>query len=186
MPNPAEVEELYRAASEPPPLNESAAMAALFARLYGRLRGRDDLVAVEAREGAHLAGFAYGHPWVREDEDDAWTGELLARLGDAADLLDGSVVVYFLAVHPKQQGTGLGRELLRALLRASGAKRAWLQTRDEPTPAMSLYLSEGWQPIGFGPEAPNGEPGRVLLWSSRAVQPRSTSGGRRNSAFDLE
>lgn len=167
MPETEEIERLYRAASQGPPLNETEETAALFARIYGVLRDRSDVVAVESREDQRLAGFAYGHQWKREEEQDPWSRELIERLGDAAQLLDGSFVVYLLVVDPSHQRTGLGRELLRDLLHASDAERAWLQTRDEESPAMALYLSEGWDPIGYGPEAANGLPGRVMLWKWR-------------------
>ncbi len=71
-------------------------------------------------------------------------------------------MVYLLAVQPPQKRTGLGRRLLRTLLEASGASAAWLLTRDEETPAKTLYLSEGWRPVGHGPDAPNGRPGLVM------------------------
>lgn len=164
MPETEEIERLYRVASQGPPLYETEETAALFARIYGVLRDLSDLVAVESRQDGHLVGFAYGHPWKRDEEQDPWSMELIERLGDAAHLLDGSFVVYLVVVDPAHQRTGLGRELLRDLLDSSGAERAWLQTRDEESPAMALYLSEGWEPIGYGPEAPNGLPGRVLLW----------------------
>lgn len=165
MPETDEIEELYRVASQGPPLHETEETASVFARIYGWLRDRSDLVAVETREDGRLVGFAYGHPWKRDEQHDSWSRELIERLGDAAQLLEGSFVVYLLAVDPAHQRSGLGRELLRVLLHASGAERAWLQTRDEESPAMALYLSEGWDPIGYGPEAPNGLPGRVMLWT---------------------
>lgn len=160
----AEVEHLYSVASHGPPLSETEETASMFARLYGWLRSRPDLITVEARsrEGT-LVGFSYGHRWFWAEQTDPWSNELRERLGeDAAGKLDGTFVVYLLAVDPQRQRTGLGRRLLRSLLEASGAPGAWLQTRDEETPAKSLCVSEGWRPIGHGPNAPNGRPGLVM------------------------
>jgi ribosomal protein S18 acetylase RimI-like enzyme len=160
---PEDVAELYAAASAPPPLREPPAVAAGFADLYAWLRGRPDLVTAETWDQAGLAGFAYGHPWWWAEQDDAWSLQLRERLGTAAARLDGRLAVYLLAVHPRAGRRGLGRRLLREVVAAGGASGAWLQTRDEDTPAAALYRAEGWTPLGHGPDAPDGRPGLVLV-----------------------
>lgn len=160
-----EVESLYFAAFHGPPLNESRETARQFAQLYRWLVARRDLVTVctRTRQDRVLAGIAYGHPWFWAEQSDNWAGTLRELLGEAAASLEGRFAVYLLAVDPGYRRHGLGRMLLRRLLETAGAQRAWLITRDELTPAMTLYVSEGWQPVGHGPDTPNGRPGLVLV-----------------------
>jgi ribosomal protein S18 acetylase RimI-like enzyme len=162
VPSAAGVESLYHAATCGHPLRETRATAAGYARLYAALLRRPDLEAVAARAaGGQLAGFAYGHGWRWAEQADDWAAQLQERLGGAAGLLDGRFAVYLLAVHPWYRRAGLGRQLLQTLLSATRTG-AWLITRDEPTPAMALYQREGWEPIGHGPDTPDGRPGLVL------------------------
>jgi RimJ/RimL family protein N-acetyltransferase len=149
MPAPEEVERLWRAASEPPPLSEPPSTAALYAQLYEYSRALPGLVTVSSRRDGELIGLAYGHPWSWASATDPWSQQLRERLGDAADRIAGA---------------GLGRRLLHTLLDHGGAERAWLQTTDVDTPAHRLYLAEGWEPAGHGPDAPDGRPGLVLTW----------------------
>ncbi|MBO0801598.1 MAG: GNAT family N-acetyltransferase [Nocardiopsaceae bacterium] len=160
-----EIESLYFAAFHGPPLYESREAARSFAQLYGWLLPRPDLVTVfsRTRQGAELAGIAYGHPWRWAEQSDEWAAQLRERLGESAASLEGRFAVYLLAVDPGYRGKGLGRLLLRSALEAAGAERAWLITRDEQTPAMALYTAEGWVPVGQGPDTPNGRPGLVLI-----------------------
>src|SRR3954470_2689826 len=161
-PAPPDVEALYRDASRDAPLCEPPEVATMFARLYGALLARRDVLTVSLREAGWLVGFAYGHPWHWQEQSDPWGAQLRERLGKAADLLEDSLAVYLLAVDPARRRQGLGAALLDALLAEIG-KPAWLVTRDEPTPAQALYEQGGWRPVGHGPDAPNGRPGLVLL-----------------------
>ena len=162
VPSAAEVGSLYYAATCGSPLRESRAAAAGCARLYAARLRRPDLEAVAARAASgQLAGFAYGHGWRWAEQADDWAVQLKDRLGGAADRLDGRLAVWLLAVHPWYRRAGLGRELLQALLSATKTG-AWLITHDEPTPAMALYLREGWEPVGHGPGTPGARPGLVL------------------------
>jgi GNAT superfamily N-acetyltransferase len=162
VPAAAEVEGLYRDASRDAPLCEPPEVAAMFAELYGGLRARPDVLTASLRKAGRLVAFAYGRPWHWQEQTDLWGSQLRERLGEAADLLEDSLALYLLAVDPTSRRQGLGAALLDALLGAAG-KRAWLVTRDEPTPARALYEQNGWRPIGHGPDAPNGRPGLVLL-----------------------
>jgi GNAT superfamily N-acetyltransferase len=169
MPAPEEVERLWRAASEPPPLSEPPSTAALYAQLYEYSRALPGLVTVSSRRDGELVGLAYGHPWSWATATDPWSQQLRERLGEVADEIDGAFAVVLLAVHPSAAGAGLGRRLLHALLDRGAAKRAWLQTTDLDTPARRLYAAEGWEPIGHGPDAPDGRPGLVLSWRAGAA-----------------
>jgi ribosomal protein S18 acetylase RimI-like enzyme len=145
------------------PLYETRDTALHYAKLYGWLLSRPDLVIVFVNHDGELAGFAYGHLWRWAEQADDWSVELRERLAEAAASLEGRFAVYLLAVHPDYRRHGMGRRLLRRLLHAAGTERAWLIRRDEPTPAMALYEAEGWKPIGHGPDTPNGRPGLVLI-----------------------
>lgn len=62
-----------------------------------------------------------------------------------------AAVVSLLAVAPGEQTRRLGRTLLRAVTRhlnASGYARAVLHALVDNRPAVRLYESEGWQPVG--------------------------------------
>ncbi len=158
----AEVEQLYREASRGAPLGEPPEVAAVFAALYGALLPRPDLLTTSLRADGRLVGFAYGHPWHWPEQSDPWGRQLRTRLDVAADLLEGSFAVCLLVVDPSRRRQRLGGALLDTLL-AETRERAWLMTRDDPTPALALYEQRGWRRIGHGPDAPNGRPGLVLL-----------------------
>lgn len=161
-PTPPEVADLYAAASHGPPLSEPRAQADAYAQLYSYVMTRDDAAWVASRHDGALVGLAYGHRWRWDHQSDAWSSQLRERLGPAAERLEDSFAVYLLCVHPAVQRQGEGRRLLSDLLHTAGASRAWLQTRDESTPARLLYEAAGWSPVGHGPDAPDGRPGLVL------------------------
>lgn len=162
-PTAAEVLELYAEATQGPPLSEPRAQAEAYGGLYGYVLGRDDVAWVAARLHGRLVGVAYGHDWRWERQTDGWSQQLAERLdAPAAAAIEGSLATYLLAVSPSVQRQGLGRRLLGELLVAAGTSRAWLQTRDEETPARTLYRSGGWVELGHGPDAPDGRPGLVL------------------------
>jgi len=56
--------------------------------------------------------------------------------------------VQLLAVHPKFTHRGLGFELLKQLMVASGAPVHWLQLEDTDTPARRLFRRMGYRPLG--------------------------------------
>ncbi|GAA1459364.1 GNAT family N-acetyltransferase [Nocardiopsis exhalans] len=160
-PTPAEVESLYAAASAPPPLNEPSSTAALFARLYAVNVNRPDTIVLAAHEGTELIGFVYGYPWAWS-EDDPWGQQLRQRLGEDQRELADSYAVPLLAVHPRAWGRGLGTALLSRIVEEAPG-RLWLQTTDADTPALRLYLRQGWRRVGVGPDAPDGRPGAVFV-----------------------
>ncbi|MCA0297081.1 MAG: GNAT family N-acetyltransferase [Actinobacteria bacterium] len=163
MPTSEAVEQLYALASARPPLTEPADVAEVYATLYDLALDRTDLVTVTAREVGELIGFGYGHPWRWAEQADEWSRELAEELGDEAAGLEDSFAVQLLAVHPSFVRRGLGFELLKQLMVASGAGVHWLVVSDVDSPARRLYRRMGYRPLGRGPEAPNGEPGLVLV-----------------------
>lgn len=161
-PTPGEVADLYAAASQGPPLSEPRAQADAYAELFRHVLTRGDAAWVGRRVDGTLVGLAYGHHWRWGAQTDQWSSQLRERLGPAAPRLEDSFAVYLLAVHPSVQRQGLGGRLLDGLLRTADVTRAWLQTRDEQTPARVLYRAAGWTEVGHGPDAPDGRPGLVL------------------------
>lgn len=163
MPTAAEVEGLYAVASCVAPLNESPQVAKVFANLYAHSRDLPGAIAITARRGNELVGFAYGHTWRWDTSTDSWSDLLSDRLGAAASRLEGSLVVELVAVAPQETRSGLGRQLLQTLLSASDHATSWLVTTDLDAPARRLYERSGWAALGHGPDAPNGEPGLVMI-----------------------
>jgi ribosomal protein S18 acetylase RimI-like enzyme len=163
LPSPEEVEQLYAIASGRPPLAEPAEVAEMFAALYELALDRTDLVAVTAREMGELIGFGYGHRWLWSEQSDEWSQDLAERLGGGAAGLEDSFAIQLLAVHPSFARHGLGFELLKQLMVTSGCAVHWLATTDVDSPAQRLYRRMGYRSLGLGPEAPNGEPGLILV-----------------------
>ncbi len=115
----------------------------------------DAVMAIEVR--------AYPFPWTRgifrdcllagypsllalEDDRPAGYG-LLSIAADEAHLLN-------LCTAPERQSRGLGRHLLRALVRSArdrGAQRIFLEVRPSNPAAIALYDSEGFNEIGRRP-----------------------------------
>ncbi len=57
--------------------------------------------------------------------------------------------VQTIGVAPQAQGSGIGRALLRDLLRAAGNRAVYLEVRTDNAPAIALYESEGFARIGL-------------------------------------
>jgi hypothetical protein len=163
MPSPAEVGELYAAAAAEPPLHESRETAELFADLYAASLSRSDLVAVSARAHGRLVGFAYGHPWQWTEQQDPWAQQLTKRLASQAPALDDTFALFLLARDPADYFRGLGHAVLTEWFAGIGDRRVWLLTTDVDSPARRLYASFGFAAIGHGPDAPDGNPGLVML-----------------------
>ena len=57
--------------------------------------------------------------------------------------------VQTIGVRPDAQGSGLGRALLRHLLRVADGRRVLLEVRTDNTKALGLYTSEGFVRLGI-------------------------------------
>lgn len=158
-----DVRSLYASAAERPPLNEPASSAELFASVYEASVKSERVIAVAGVHEGRLVAFAYGHPWLWEEQTYPWARELHDRLGDNASKLDGTYSLNLLARNPEERYRGLGRAVLTRWIRAIGESTCWLQTSDVDSPARRLYISLDFKAIGHGPEAPNGRPGLVLM-----------------------
>lgn len=163
LPSPDEVEQLYALASSRSPATEDEDVAATYAALYDLALDRSDLVAVTAREVGELVGFGFGHRWNWAEQTDEWSRDLAELLGEDAVQLEGSFAVQLLAVHPSFTKHGLGFELLKQLMIASASPVHWLITPDADTAGRRLFRRMGYRPLATGPEAPNGEPGLLLV-----------------------
>lgn len=105
---------------------------------------REGLRAVAARdEDGRLVGIAYGYlgrpgQW--------WHDQVRAAMDrDSAQAwLSSAFEVCELHVRPALHGTGLGRELLLALLAGTPARTAVLTTPDSETRARGFYRRGGW------------------------------------------
>lgn len=163
LPAREDVRALYAAAAQRPPLNEPASSAELFASVYEASVRSDRVLAVSATDEGRLVAFAYGHPWLWEEQTYPWAQELQDRLGEDAVKLDGTYSLNLLARDPDERYRGLGLAVLTRWIQAIGESACWLQTSDIESPARRLYRSLAFEALGHGPQAPNGRPGLVLL-----------------------
>ncbi|MGC3994409.1 MAG: GNAT family N-acetyltransferase [Propionicimonas sp.] len=163
LPGPDEVEDLYALASRSAGDAGVSDAAALSATLYDLALDRDDVVAVTAREVGELVGFGYGHRWRWAEQTDDWSLDLAARLGADAAGLEDAFAVQLLAVHPSFTRHGLGFELLKRLMIASGAPVHWALVPDENSPAVRLFRRMGYRRLAHGPESATGSPGLLLV-----------------------
>lgn len=96
--------------------------------------------------GAGVAGFAVaGHPAVA-----GFALVTAPGTGGAGDPEDAAYLS-LLAVHPRTQGLGLGRDLLWAAVDAAsraGHARCVLHALEDNVPALGLYRSAGFRPSG--------------------------------------
>lgn len=105
---------------------------------------RDGLRAVAADDDTgRMVGVAYGYlghagQW--------WHDQVASALepGAVQRWLVGAFEVCELHVRPSTQGTGLGRDLLLALLAGTPARTAVLTTPDAETRARAFYRRGGW------------------------------------------
>ncbi len=115
-----------------------------------------DVDAVVALEEAAFGAAAWNPRQVAGSLADPHAAGLLAPgagfvlgrlLGEEAELLR-------VAVHPARRRAGLGRALLagfEARCRAAGARRAFLEVREDNAPARALYAAAGWALLGRRP-----------------------------------
>ena len=138
---------VYAAAFGQPPYREGPEQAGAFvarARRYATERDsvRLALVTDDGPAAMALAVLARPGDWWRDraaeavgpEKTERWIGELCLE-------------VVHLAVHPEQQGRGLGR-LVHDLVRAGKpARTALLSCNPAATPANGLYAGRGWTSI---------------------------------------
>jgi len=101
-------------------------------------------------------------------EDDRPIGFALVTAPDTGDDdLGDAAYLSLLAVDPRVQGRGLGRSLLRAAVEAAGRagySRCLLHALDDNAPALRLYRSAGFRPVGAAfPHALSGRPTRAWV-----------------------
>ncbi|MCX8018707.1 MAG: ribosomal protein S18-alanine N-acetyltransferase, partial [Rhodocyclaceae bacterium] len=104
---------------------------------------------------------AYAFPWSQQIFTDClkvgyscWVGELDAAIIAHAvmGIAAHECQIFNLCVHPRWQGRGIGRSMLRHLLRVAqrrGAKTAFLEVRVSNAVALALYRSEGFCEVGL-------------------------------------
>ncbi|GAB3307620.1 ribosomal protein S18-alanine N-acetyltransferase [Luteimonas notoginsengisoli] len=89
-----------------------------------------------------------GYPaWILHDDRRVLGYGVLSVAADEAHVLN-------LCIEPREQGRGVGRRLLRALLRLAaghGARRVFLEVRPSNPHAIALYDKEGFNEIGRRP-----------------------------------
>ena len=117
---------------------------------------------VVAVDDAGLGGFA-----LVTDPGSGVTGDL-----DAAYLS-------LLAVDPRAQGRGLGRSLIGAAVDAAecaGHRRCLLHVLDDNAPALLLYRSAGFHPVGAAfPHALSGRPTRAWVTAASGGRPQRSA-----------
>lgn len=110
-----------------------------------------------------LVGFGYGHPWRWSEQTDQWSQEFAASLGAEAEALDGSFAIQLLLVHPVYSGQGLGFEVLKRLMIATGCGTHWVLLPDQDSGIRRLFTRMGFRVLCPGPPAADGSPGVVLV-----------------------
>ena len=134
----------------------SAAAARTRRSILATHLAREGLRAVVALEGDRMVGVAYGY---RGAPGQWWHDQVREALTPAQveQWLDGAFEVCELHVRPGHQGTGLGRDLLAALLSGQAARTAVLTTPDSDTRARRFYRAGGWVDLRRGLRFP-GDP----------------------------
>jgi ribosomal protein S18 acetylase RimI-like enzyme len=117
------------------------------ADMYDKHCAREGFRLAVAHDGDELAGFAWGYVG---RPGQFWSDWVIREL--PADVTRTWVGGHFefveLAVLPDFRRRGFGRRLHDVLLDGVPADRALLGTDNADTPAVRLYTSHGWQPLG--------------------------------------
>ena len=146
-----EVLEVYAEAMEVPISAARSRRSIMAAHLQ-----RQGLRVVVALDGDRMVGVAYGYDgkpgqWWHDQVDEALTRE------QAQQWLTSAFEVCELHVRPELHGTGIGRDLLGALLHGLSAQTAVLTTPDADTRARRFYRDGGWEDLRCGLRFP-GDP----------------------------
>jgi ribosomal protein S18 acetylase RimI-like enzyme len=133
-----EVLDVYAEAMEVPRDSARSRRSIIAAHLQ-----RGGLRAVVALDGERMVGVAYGYQgrpgqWWHDQVQEALTPQ------QAQEWLDGAFEVCELHVRPALHGTGIGRDLLAALLAGLDCRTAVLTTPDVETRARRFYRDGGW------------------------------------------
>jgi ribosomal protein S18 acetylase RimI-like enzyme len=118
--------------------------------VWDRHRARDGFRLVRAYDGEAHVGFAYGYTGATGQW---WTDNARKVLDpDVAERwLGGHFELVSIGVIEAVRHRGVGRELMRVLLRGLPHQRLLLMTTSDPEdPARRLYASEGWRVLGPG------------------------------------
>ena len=146
-----EVLDVYAEAMEVSPTAARSRRGILAAHLQ-----REGLRALVADEGPRMVGVAYGY---RGAPGQWWHDQVSAALTpeQSQEWLSDAFEVCELHVRPDRHGTGLGRDLLAALLSGTDARTAVLTTPDTDTRARRFYAVGGWVDLRRGLRFP-GDP----------------------------
>lgn len=130
------------------------------------------LLLAELPEVLEIERLGYSHPWTEpvfrdcfRDNYRLWAAEdegVLVGYGVVANLFDEAHLLN-LCVHPRYQGMGIGRGLLKHILAEAvrdNMCQVLLEVRAGNTSAIRLYSGEGFEDIGRRPEYYPGPDGR--------------------------
>lgn len=129
--------------------------------------GRAEDPAVRARAATKFAAERVALVVAPSSDDGVRGFALVTAPGTGGDGPAGAAYLSLLAVDPSAQGSGLGRALLVAAVdaaRAAGYAHCSLHALEDNAPALRLYRSAGFRPVGEPfPHALNGRPTRTYL-----------------------
>lgn len=153
--------------------DDEATAAACIALWVAAVADRDGVPASDAvRARAHEKFAAERVALVVADDGGAPLGFALVTAPGTGGAPSDGAYLSLLAVAPAAQGHGLGRRLLTAAVdaaAAAGHDRCELHALDDNAPALALYTSAGFRPVGDSfPHALNGRPTRV--WQAASVR----------------
>jgi ribosomal protein S18 acetylase RimI-like enzyme len=135
--------DVYKSVYSLPPYEEDDNQIDSFSTSWESRSKKNGFTFIGAEdEAGQLVGFAYG--W-KSIVGDAWNTKLTAQLGNSSELwLSNCFEFVDLAVKPSAQGSGLGRDLTKALFATVNSKTAILLTHQSTTKASEMYLRNGW------------------------------------------